>query len=34
MTRFRELRLQLGLSQEQLCKQYNNGYVWWLFWKI
>lgn len=26
MTRFRELRLQLGLSQEQLCKQYNEKY--------
>ena len=26
MTRFRELRLQLGLSQEQLCRQYNEKY--------
>lgn len=26
MTRFRELRLQRGLSQEQLCKQYNEKY--------
>lgn len=26
MTRFRELRLQRGLSQYQLCKQYNEKY--------
>ena len=26
MTRFRELRLQLGLSKEQLCRQYNEKY--------
>lgn len=26
MTRFRELRLQRGLSQEQLCRQYNEKY--------
>ena len=26
MTRFRELRLQRGLSQEQLCRQYNKKY--------
>lgn len=26
MTRFRELRLQRGLSQEQLCKEYNEKY--------
>ena len=26
MTRFRELRLQLGLSQEQYCRQYNEKY--------
>lgn len=26
MTRFLELRLQLGLSQEQLCRQYNEKY--------
>lgn len=26
MTRFRELRLQMGLSQEQMCKTYNKKY--------
>lgn len=26
MTRFRELRLQRGLSQEQLCREYNEKY--------
>ena len=26
MTRFRELRLQRGLSQEQLCRLYNEKY--------